>query len=299
MKRFLSFLLFLILLLPAAAPAETIVTSFYPVWVFTLNLTQGLEDITVRNLAAPETGCLHDYTLQPSDMKALAQADALLINGGGMESFLPLVTAAYPELPVIDASVDIAQPEEGTWAEFGEPEEGEEGNSHFWMDPSRAVRMVSNLAEGLVRILPDDEAAIRENLAAYTARLEQVAEMLKGAAEESGVREVVIIHEAFPYFAEACGLPVLAVVEKEPEDDLPVGLRAEVIRLIASREEAPLLIKSRENDPVADMLSAETGAPVCELNTLTSGPEDAPLDFYETAMAENLAALLAAFSPAD
>ena len=79
MKRFLSFLLFLILLLPAAAPAETIVTSFYPVWVFTLNLTQGLEDITVRNLAAPETGCLHDYTLQPSDMKALAQADALLI----------------------------------------------------------------------------------------------------------------------------------------------------------------------------------------------------------------------------
>ena len=52
MKRFLSFLLFLILLLPAAAPAETIVTSFYPVWVFTLNLTQGLEDITVRNLGS-------------------------------------------------------------------------------------------------------------------------------------------------------------------------------------------------------------------------------------------------------
>ena len=64
MKKFI--ILFLALLaLPCLALGETVVTSFYPVWIMTLNLTSGLEDhVTVRNLAAPSFGCLHDYQLQ-------------------------------------------------------------------------------------------------------------------------------------------------------------------------------------------------------------------------------------------
>jgi zinc transport system substrate-binding protein len=88
-KRFCALLLVLILF-PCAALSETVVTSFYPIWIMTLNLTRGLEDhITVRNLAAPTVGCLHDYQLQSSDMKVLSGADAFLVNGAGMEAFLP------------------------------------------------------------------------------------------------------------------------------------------------------------------------------------------------------------------
>ena len=53
MKRFTALLLVLVLF-PCLALSETVVTSFYPVWIMTLNLTRGLEDhVTVRNLAAP------------------------------------------------------------------------------------------------------------------------------------------------------------------------------------------------------------------------------------------------------
>ncbi len=296
MKRLITLLLLAAILFPACAGAETIVTSFYPVWIFTLNLTCGLESVTVRNLAAPDTGCLHDYILRPSDMKTLAGADALLINGGGMEVFLPMVVSAYPDLPVVDASEGIALPAETGAPEIGEEKE-EEGNSHFWLDPSRAAQMAENLAEGLIGILPQHEDKIRKNLDDYSRRLSGVGEKLRAGMAENAGRGAVILHEAFPYLAEACGLPVLAVVCKEPEDDLPVGMRAEVIRLVSSMPVLPVLIKSRENDPVADMIRAETGAPVCELNTLTSGPEEnVPLDYYETAMLENLALLQSAFS---
>ena len=91
----------------SCALAETVVTSFYPVWLITRNLTEGLEGFTVENLAEPATGCLHDYTLQNSDMVALSRADAFLINGAGMEPFLPLIASAYPELPVVDASAGV------------------------------------------------------------------------------------------------------------------------------------------------------------------------------------------------
>ena len=57
MKKLLALLLVLTLFLPALAAAETIVTSFYPVWILTLNLTEGIESVKVVNLAAPTTGC--------------------------------------------------------------------------------------------------------------------------------------------------------------------------------------------------------------------------------------------------
>ena len=68
MKKKIAVVLSFLLLLPALAGAETLVTSFYPIWILTLNLTDGMDGIEVVNLAEPSTGCLHDYSLQNSDM---------------------------------------------------------------------------------------------------------------------------------------------------------------------------------------------------------------------------------------
>ena len=290
MKKFLSLLLSLLLLFPALACAETVVTSFYPVWILTLNLTNGIEDLEVLNLAENTTGCLHDYSLQNSDMAVLSGADALLINGSGMESFLPVITSAYPELPVIDATAGLPFLSESDIVEIGEAEKGEEVNSHLWLDPQRAAGMASNLADGLIRLFPDCEQQITENLNAYRDRLLALDETLREALSGTQ-RKVIIFHEAFPYFAEACGLPVAAVINKEPEDSLPTAQLVRVAELIKTGESMPLILKSAEEDPAVNTLVNETGVSVCELDPMTSGPEDPPLDYYETVMIQNMKAL--------
>ena len=67
------------------------------------------DGITIRNLAAPNTGCLHDYQLSTGDMKVLNKADVFLINGAGMESYLTRVMDTFPKLPVVDASTGITR----------------------------------------------------------------------------------------------------------------------------------------------------------------------------------------------
>ena len=290
MKKILSLLLSLLLLFPALACAETVVTSFYPVWILTLNLTNGIEDLEVLNLAENTTGCLHDYSLQNSDMAVLSGADALLINGSGMESFLPVITSAYPELPVIDATAGLPFLSESDIVEIGEAEKGEEVNSHLWLDPQRAAGMASNLADGLIRLFPDCEQQITENLNAYRDRLLALDETLREALSGTQ-RKVIIFHEAFPYFAEACGLPVAAVINMEPEDSLPTAQLVRVAELIKTGESMPLILKSAEDDPAVNTLVNETGVSVCELDPMTSGPEDPPLDYYETVMIQNMKAL--------
>ena len=293
MKKVLAFLLVLLLLFPALAGAETIVTSFYPIWILTRNLTDGIEGIEVINLADNTAGCLHDYALQNSDMAVLSEANALLINGSGMEAFLPVITSAYPDLPVIDATAGLPYLGESDMVEFGELEEGEEVNSHLWLDPQRAAGMAANLAAGLIRLFPEREQQITQNLDAYTSRLLALDETLR--QEMAGAeRKVIIFHEAFPYFAEACGLPVAAVVNKEPEDTLPTAQLARVAELIKAEDDMPLILKSIEEDPSVNTLVSETGVPVCELDPMTSGPDDPPLDYYESVMIRNMKTLQSA-----
>lgn len=137
MRKSLCILL-LIVLLPCFSSAETIVTSFYPIWLMALNLTQGMDGVEVCNLAAPTTGCLHDYQLQVADMKLLARADCFLVNGAGMESFLPLLKDAFPSLPIVQASDGIPLLKETDSLQIGESEQKDseeaEVNAHLWLD---------------------------------------------------------------------------------------------------------------------------------------------------------------------
>ena len=296
MKKMIS-LLMILLLLPCLASSETVVTSFYPVWVMTLNLTRGLEDhVTVRNLAAPTVGCLHDYQLQTSDMKVLSGADAFLVNGAGMEAFLPEITRALPSLPVIEASEGIELLENGDAVEILESEE-EEVNSHLWLDPSRAVRMAENLAAGLIRLMPADEEVITANLQDYRSRLESLDRQLRSGLENLPRRDIVTFHEAFPYFAAAYDLHVVAVVNKEPGEVLTPSQMAVLVRVIIRLGNPPLFVEPQYTDLSAQTLSRETGSSVWSLDPMVTGPEeDVPLDYYETVMLQNMNTLIEALS---
>ena len=284
MKRILALALALCLLCPLAAAAETVVTSFYPIWLIALNLTEGIDGITVANLAEPATGCLHDYTLQNSDMAALSQADVLLINGAGMESFLPVVTGACPDLPVVDASAGVL---------LLESDDDGEMNSHIWLDPRRVASMADNLAEGLIRYLPDYGQQITDNLASFRDRLLSLDQAFRDQLMQvDELPEVVIFHEAFPYFADACNLPVLLAVDKEPDEDLSTAQLAGILQIIQQNPSLPLIVKSKETDRSVDVVVSETGAPVCELDPITTGPDQPSLDYYETIMLQNLQTLL-------
>ena len=280
------------LALPASAGAKTAVTSFYPIYMFTLNLTQGLPDIEVVNLAAPGTGCLHDYQLQTGDMKKLAAADAFLINGAGMESFLSNVFEAFPNLPVTDASAGIELlTDDGSVLSVGESESLE--NAHVWLDASNAIVMVNNLAEGLKAVWPEDADALEANRAAYTERLTALDAELKAGLADLPHKDIITFHEAFPYFAKAYGLNVVGVVNREPGDALSPAQLSSLVSIVKQLGNPPLFIEPQYEDLAARTLSEETGAPVYTLDPAVTGPEDPDeaRGYYEQLLRADMAVL--------
>lgn len=285
------------LLLPACALGQTIVTSFYPIYVLTLNLTDGIEGLEVRNMAAPGTGCLHDYQLQTGDMKKLAAADAFLINGAGMESYLTNVMETFPELPVVDASIGIELLCEEEHSHEEHDHDHGEYNAHVWLDAGNAQVMVRNLADGLMAACPDSAEAIAANRDAYIVRLAALDEEITLALADLPSKDIITFHEAFPYFANAYGLNVAAVVNREPGDALSPAALAELVKLVKALGAPPLFTEPQYEDIAAQTLARETGAKVYTLDPVVTGPEEnVPLTYYEDVMRANVQVLITALS---
>lgn len=108
-----------------------IVTSFYPMYIAALNITDGVDDVVLENLSEPQTGCLHDFQLTPEDMKLLSGADIFIINGGGIEDFMTQVADSYPKLQVVEACEKVRLlPINGESSESHTHSEVEEAYAH-------------------------------------------------------------------------------------------------------------------------------------------------------------------------
>ncbi len=302
MKKLLLAVLTAAMLLPfSAAPAQekVVVTSFYPIYILARNLTAGIEDIRMENLAAPDTGCLHDYQLLTGDMRTLSSAQVLLINGAGMESYLDTVTTQFPGLQVVDASKGIPLLDSLGESEHihgeGEEDHGHEDNAHIWLDAKNAKAMVENLRDGLQSAFPEYKDAFHQNADAYLARLDALDAELKAGLENLPRKEIITFHEAFPYFAKAYGLHVAAVVNREPGEALSPAQLAELVELVRALKAPPLFTEPQYPDLAARTLAAETGAQIYELDPLVTGPMDeGAYSAYEDGMRKNMQVLMLA-----
>lgn len=295
MKKLCVLLAALLLALPVAAAAETAVASFYPVYLIALNLTQGIEDIELTSLAGSDTGCLHDYQLQTGDMKLLAKADVLLINGAGMEGYLTMVYDAFPELPVTDASagVELLCAEEEH--DHAHEHEHSDVNAHIWLDVQNAITMTNNLCEGMAQVWPEHRSALEANRDAYILRLTALDSELETMLAPLQGKAIITFHEAFPYFANAYGIEIAAVINRDPSDALSPSQLAELVGTVRDLGFPPLFVEPQYSDLSARTLAAETGVAVYQLNPVVTGPDDeTALTYYEDTMRLNAQVLLEA-----
>ena len=253
-------LLAAILALPARAEEPLrVVTSFYPVYVATLNVSAGVPGVDVHNLTSPHIGCLHDYQLTAGDVRQLADADLLLANGAGMETFLGKVKEQSPSLRVVEVSEGIPLMD---------------GNPHVWVSFEGASRQVDNIAEALALAAPEKADTFRANAATYKAALAALDEKMKSSLAPYAGTPIVTFHEAFPYFARDYKLDLVGVIAREPGTEPSARELADTIGLVRERKVKALFAEPQFPDKSAQVISRETGVKVYELDPVVTGPSE-------------------------
>lgn len=270
----------------AAEEKVRILTSFYPMYIATLNVAKDVPGVEVLNLTKPQTGCLHDYQMTPDDMTHLSGANIFVVNGAGMEAFLDKVVAQLPALKIVKAS-------DGIELIKGEGEEGD--NPHVWVSVSLHIKQVENIAAQLAKADTAHADQYKKNAAEYVARLDQLRKKMHEGLKDVQTRDIITFHEAFPYFAREFNLKIAAVIEREPGSEPSAKELAETIEIVKKAKVKALFAEPQYPTKAAEAIVRESGAKLYTLDPSVTGPMTA--DAYFAIMEKNLAELRKALNP--
>jgi zinc transport system substrate-binding protein len=267
----------LLVLSAPAAQRPRVITSFLPIYSWTVNVAGEFAD--VENLL-PASAEPHEYAFKIEDVRKLTQADLVIINGLGLESWLQKfkrssVVATNKIVAVTDGlqqQLLFGEHHHHHAAHEDRSHGHEQPNEHTWLDPQLAAHGVSNILAALQRIDPAHSAAYASNAQAYVVRLRQLDREI--AARLSGVtnRAIITYHDAFPYLARRYGLEIAGMVEKVPGENPSARHLTEFGKTIRARRIPVIFVPPGGRTPLARRLAKDLKVKLAELATLESGP---------------------------
>jgi len=285
----------------AAEKALQVLASTFPIYQITRNLTAGSKSIEVALMIPAQLGCPHDYALVPQDMKKLAKADVLVINGLGLEEFMgaPL-QKAHPGIKVIDSSQGLGQILQYTESEsdaHGHQEPGHEqhhdegSNPHLFASPRMSALLAQNIAVQLGHIDPTGANLYATNAQAYAQRMNRLADDFAILGKRLKTNKIVTQHGVFDYLARDMGLNIVAVVQAHAGQAPSASEMLQIVATVKQEKAGALFTEPQYPNGVGKTIAKEAGIAAATLDPVANGPEQAPLDYFEQVMRTNLATL--------
>ncbi len=285
------FWLIALILLAAAAPARAaerlnVVASFSILGDLVRNV--GGDRVNVTTLVGPD-GDAHVYVPAPADAKKIADAKLVLVNGLGLEGWLPrLVQSAGNKATVITATSGIAPLKLGL-----------DADPHAWQSPLNAKIYVGNIRDALIAADPADAATFKSNADVYLAKLDALDREVREAVATipETHRKVISTHRAFGYFAAAYGVEFVAPLGVSTESEASARDIAGIITQIRASKIPAVFLENISDPRLIRQIAAETGARVggtLYSDSLTGEKGDSPT--YIDMVRHNIKALTSALS---
>ena len=246
----------------------------------------GGDRVEVTTLVGPNAD-VHVYTPAPVDAKTIADAKLVVVNGLGLEGWLPrLVQSAGGKAAIIVASNGITPLKLGSQAD-----------PHAWQSVANAKIYVANIRDALAAADPADAAVFRANAEHYLAELDALDAEVRAAVAKIPPerRKVISTHNAFGYFAQAYGIAFIAPVGVSTETEPSARDIAQIIEQIKKEKIPAVFLENMSDDRLIGRIAAESGATVGGTlfsDALTGEKGDAPT--YIAMVRHNINALTSA-----
>lgn len=255
-----------------------ILTSFYPIYIMTLNITEGAKNIKVDNMAESNTGCIHDYTLNTADLKKFENSNIFIENGKDLEQFTENIKELYPNVEIIDSAENIEKLIESE----------EEKNPHIWLSIDNYISQVNTIAENLSKIDLENKDIYIENSNNYINKLRNLNDKFE-ILRDINNKKAVCLNEALEYLLEDLKINAFSISTDHEQSALSAETIKKIIDKMKEENIKVIFIDKEDNKNIATTLSNETGAKVVTLNSAMNGENNK--DEYLNIMTENLEVL--------
>ncbi len=279
----------------SAGELKVLCTTF-PIYQITRNVVRERKEADVQLLLPAALGCPHDYALTPQDMQKLVGAKVLVVNGLGMEEFLGApVKRVNTDLLVVDSSCGITTPlrYQDDRHDHDARTKHTEINPHLFASPRRVAALATTIASGLAKADPAGAVLYKQNSETYAARMNRLADEFVALGKTLKNNRIVTQHGVFDYLARDMGLEVVAVVQAHAGQEPSAADMLKIVKDVREKKAGAIFTEPQYPGKVGQTLAWETGIPAAILDPVATGPEAAPLDYYETVMRKNMETLRA------
>ena len=257
---FLSVTLSLLLgaLAPAFAQEKIKVSSFSTILT---EIAQQVGGNRVQITAHVKPGVdPHDFQPKPSDMRAVAEADLVLLSAKHMEGYLSRLkeaSGAKGNLLEVGASLPSLKltVQHGDHSHDGE-------DPHWWHSVRNIAKATKIVRDALIRVSPADKDAFSASASAYLTKLDALEQWMKSKVAElpRDKRKLVTNHDAFGYFAKDFGFTVMPVSGVSRNSQPGSKAVSEMITAIKKAGVKAVFSEDVANPKVIQEITKETGA---------------------------------------
>ncbi len=289
----------------AEAAEKSVIATFYPLYVHTLNICG--DKIKVDVLLPPGIS-IHDFNCKPSDIKKIAGAGLMIVNGASADDFALKIAQNYTELKVIDASYGVELlSSEGLCCEHGGHSRCEQreyaadrGNElydpHTWLSMKNALIQVNNILNALCEINPENAEYYKQNAAEYIKKIEYFH---RSAAEKLSPfkgSKFIVFHGSFAYFARDYGLTQDSIADVFGNAPKPSKIK-EIYDVIKKENIKFLVSEPGYQNKEIKALSEQYSLQVIELDPMgLYKPSGDIKDYYIQTFNKNVNNLVSAFN---
>ncbi|CAM3638193.1 MULTISPECIES: metal ABC transporter substrate-binding protein [Saccharibacillus] len=272
----------------AAAPADKlkVEASFYPMYEFARQVGGDLADVELLVPAGTEP---HDWEPTPKDIARISEADLLVYNGAGMESWVdqvlnatsgdaPAVVEASAGIDIMEGSEDEHDHEHGhehdAAAEEGHDHDHGGLDPHVWLSPRLAIEEVRGIEAAFAKADPGNADRFKSNADAYVAKLEALDKEFASGFADTKRKDFVTQHAAFGYLARDYGLTQVPIAGLSPDQEPSAQEMAEIVEFAKANDVKTIFFETLVSSKVAATIATEIGARTAVLNPLEGLTEE-------------------------
>lgn len=233
-----------------------ILTSFYPIYIMTKNITDGAENVETSNMADKYYGCIHDYTLTTADLQKVENSDVFIQSGNGLEPFTERIVQSYKNLKIINCSESIDN--------FIQDEDGEK-NAHTWLSLDNYKQEVRKIAQRLMEIDSRNSEIYTKNMENYISKIDDVKEKYN-SLKLNGIK-AICLDESLEYLLRENGIEETLVETDHEQSSLSAEQVKEILEKMKNENIKCIFIDQNDNTKTANLLASETGAKIYKLNS--------------------------------
>ncbi len=199
----------------------------------------------------------HNFEPTFSDIQNLYQADIIIINGLGFETWLDraLKQADFKGKVVIASKGIKAIPfnhDEDAHADHDHNDDHQHGeyDPHVWQNPLNGIVLAKNIKDALIESDPEDQAFYESNFEQYQASLLELNRVFSETFQKVEDRKLnaLVLHNSFQYFSQVYPVTFYAMLDAHSLHEPSAKALAEMKTLIKEKDISVVFSESIEQD---------------------------------------------------